>query len=89
MGAMASTSKCLARSNKSAGRAETTKERPKERPMSNILKIVDLTDHAIRRAVFAMLAAAHRANRKGSERSSRMQECDKHQVRELIGGRHE
>jgi hypothetical protein len=58
--------------------------------MSNILKIVDQTDHAIRRAVFAMLAAAaHRANRKGSERSSRMQECDKHQVRELIGGRHE
>jgi hypothetical protein len=39
--------------------------------MSNILKIIDLTDHAIRRAVFAVLdgpAAEHRANRKGSER---------------------
>jgi hypothetical protein len=32
--------------------------------MSNILKIIDLTDHAIRRAVFALLdrlAAEHRA----------------------------
>jgi hypothetical protein len=44
--------------------------------MSNILKTIDLTDHAIRRAVFAVLyrlAAEHRANRKGSER---MQERD-------------
>ena len=35
--------------------------------MSNILKTIDLTDHAIRRAVFAVLdglAAEHRANRK-------------------------
>jgi hypothetical protein len=58
--------------------------------MSNILKIVDLTDHAIRRAVFAVLdglAAEHRVNRKGSERLLRMQERDKHQVREFIGGR--
>jgi hypothetical protein len=37
--------------------------------MSNILKTIDLTDHAIRRAVFAVFdAAEHRANRKGSER---------------------
>jgi hypothetical protein len=58
--------------------------------MSNILKIVDLTDHAIRRAFFAVLdglAAEHRANRKGSERLLRMQERDKDQVREFIGGR--
>jgi hypothetical protein len=58
--------------------------------MSNILKIVDLTDHAIRRAVFAVLdglAAEYRVNRKGSERLLRMQERDKHQVREFIGGR--
>ena len=55
--------------------------------MSNILKTIDLTDHAIRRAVFAVFAAAeHRANRKGSERLLRMQERDKHQVREFIGG---
>jgi hypothetical protein len=56
--------------------------------MSNILKTIDLTDHAIRRAVFAVLdgpAAEHRANRKGSERLLRMQERDKHQVREFIG----
>jgi hypothetical protein len=55
--------------------------------MSNILKTIDLTDHAIRRAVFAVFdVAEHRANRKGSERLLRMQERDKHQVRELIGG---
>jgi hypothetical protein len=37
--------------------------------MSNILKIVDPTDRATRRAVFAVFdAAEHRANRKGSER---------------------
>jgi len=56
--------------------------------MSNILKPVDLADRAIRRAVFAVLdAAEHRANRRGSEPSLRMQECDKLQVREFIGGR--
>jgi hypothetical protein len=56
--------------------------------MSNVLKIVDLSDHAIRRAVFAVFdAAEHRANRKGSERLLWMQERDKHQVREFIGGR--
>ena len=58
--------------------------------MSNILKHIDLTDRAIRRAVFAVLdglAAEHRANRKGSGRLLRMQEADKHQVREFIGGR--
>ena len=55
--------------------------------MSNVLKTIDLTDHAIRRAVFAVFAAAeHRANRKGSERLLWMQERDKHQVREFIGG---
>jgi hypothetical protein len=39
--------------------------------MSNILRPIDLADHAIRRAVFAVLdglSAEHRANRKGSER---------------------
>ena len=54
--------------------------------MLNILKTIDLTDDAIRRAVFAVFCAAeHRANRKGSERLVRMQERDKHQVREFIG----
>jgi len=54
--------------------------------MSNVLKTIDLTDHAIRRAVFAVFdTAEHRANRKGSERLLR-QERDKHQVREFIGG---
>ena len=54
--------------------------------MSNILKPIDLADRAIRRAVFAVFdAAEHRANRKGSERLLRMQERDKHQVREFIG----
>ena len=41
--------------------------------MSNILKPIDLTDLAIRRAVFAALdglAAEHRANRKGEDRLS-------------------
>jgi hypothetical protein len=41
--------------------------------MSNILKIIDLTDHAIRLAVFAVLdglAAEHRADRKGDDRFS-------------------
>src|SRR5262245_20185224 len=41
--------------------------------MSNILKIVDLTDHAVRRAVFAAfdgLAAEQRAKPKGSDRIS-------------------
>jgi hypothetical protein len=56
--------------------------------MSNILKPFDLADRAVRRAVFAVLnAAEHRANRNGSERLLRMQECDKHQVPEFIGGR--
>ena len=55
--------------------------------MLNILKTIDLTDDAIRRAVFAVFCAAeHRANRKGSKRLLRMQESDKHQVREFIGG---
>jgi hypothetical protein len=55
--------------------------------MSNILKPIDLADRAIRRAVFAVFdAAEHRANRKGSE-PLRIQERDKHQVREFIGGR--
>ena len=55
--------------------------------MSNILKAIDLTDHPIRRAVFAVFAAAeHGANRKGSERLLRMQGRDKHQVCEFIGG---
>ena len=48
--------KCLAQSNKSRGRAETTKEATNRvPPMSNILKIVDLTDYAVRRALFAVL----------------------------------
>jgi len=56
--------------------------------MSNILKPIDLADRAIRRAVFAVFdAAEHRANRKGGEELLRMQECDKQQVREFIGGR--
>ena len=41
--------------------------------MSNILKIVDLTDHAIRRAVFAVLdglAAEQRAKCRASDRIS-------------------
>jgi hypothetical protein len=41
--------------------------------MSNILKTIDLTDHAIRRAVFAVLdglAAEHRGKCKGSDRLS-------------------
>jgi hypothetical protein len=41
--------------------------------MSNILKAIDLTDRAIRRAVFAVidgLAAEHRANRKEHDRLS-------------------
>jgi hypothetical protein len=41
--------------------------------MSNILKIVDLTDYAVRRALFAVLdglAAEHRADRKGDDRFS-------------------
>jgi hypothetical protein len=42
--------------------------------MSNILKPIDLTDRAIRRAVFAVLngLAAERANRKGSEAARRI-----------------
>jgi hypothetical protein len=56
--------------------------------MSNILKPIDLADRAIRRAVFAVFdAAEHHANRKGSEQLLRMQERDKHQVREFIEGR--
>lgn len=56
--------------------------------MSNILKPIDLADRAIRRAVFAVLdAAQHRANCKGSEQLLRMQERDKHKVREFSGGR--
>ena len=55
--------------------------------MSNILKTIDLTDHAIRRAVIAVFdTAEHRADRKGSEQLLHMQERDKHQVREFIGG---
>ena len=87
---MAETNKSLAQSNKSSGRAETTKGRPTEvsPAMPNILNPIDLSDRAIRRAVFAVLdAAEHRANRKGSERLVRMQEREKHQVREFIGGR--
>ena len=86
---MAATNKCLARNNKSHTAGETTKGRPTEvsPAMSNILKPIDLTDRAIRRAVFAVLnGAEHRANRKGSERLLRMQERDKHQVREFIEG---
>src|SRR5215467_2766888 len=66
---LAATDKCLARSNKTSGRAETTKGRPTEvsPAMSNILKAIDLADRAIRRAVFAVLDAAGRANRRGSE----------------------
>ena len=62
---MAAKNKCLAQSNKSSGRAETTKGATNRvPPMSNILKSIDLTDHAIRRVVFAVLdrlAAEHRA----------------------------
>jgi hypothetical protein len=61
-------SKCLARSDKSGDVAAATNGR-----MSNILKPIDLTDLAIRRAVFAVLdglAAEHRANRKGDDRLS-------------------
>jgi hypothetical protein len=55
-GRLALSSKCLAQSDKSGGLAETTKEGPKEvPPVSSILKIVDRTDQAIRRAVFAVL----------------------------------
>jgi hypothetical protein len=61
---MAAKNKCLAQSNKSSGRAETTKGATNRvPPMSNILKSIDLTDHAIRRVVFAVLdqlAAEHR-----------------------------
>src|SRR5262249_43219051 len=52
--------------------------------ISNILKTIDLVDRAIRRALFAMLDAAEHRARKGL---LRMQERDKHQVREFIGGR--
>jgi hypothetical protein len=41
--------------------------------MLNILKHIDLTDRAIRRAIFAVLdglAAEHRANRKRDDRVS-------------------
>ena len=76
-------------SNKSGGRAEPAKGDQQSGPrMSNILKPIDLADRAIRRAVFAVFnAAEHRADRKGSERLLRMQERDKHQVCEFIGGR--
>ena len=54
------------------GWTETTKGGDQQSaPMSNILKPIDLTDHAIRRAVFAVfdgLAADHHANRKGNDR---------------------
>jgi hypothetical protein len=47
---------CSAQSNKSSGRAETTKGNQQSGPrMSNILKPIDLTERAIRRAVFAVL----------------------------------
>jgi len=56
--------------------------------MPNILNPIDLPDRAIRRAVFAVLdAAGHRANRKGSEGCCVCKKREKHQVRELIGGR--
>jgi hypothetical protein len=43
-------------SNKSDGRAEPTNEGPTKWPrMSIILKPIDLTERAIRRAVFAVL----------------------------------
>jgi hypothetical protein len=43
-------------SNKSGGRAEPTKGDQQSGPrMSNILKPIDLTERAIRRAVFAVL----------------------------------
>jgi hypothetical protein len=75
-------SKCLARSNKSGGLAETTKgHQQSDLAMSNLLKPIDLTDRAIRRAVFAVLdglAAEHGATRKGNERLLRM-ERDKRQ----------
>jgi hypothetical protein len=56
--------------------------------MPNIPNPIDLADRAIRRAVFAVLdaAAEHRANRKGTEGCC-VQEREKHQVREFIGGR--
>jgi len=41
----------------------------------------------MRRIAAALDAAEHRASRKGSERLLRMEERDKHQVREFIGGR--
>ena len=56
--------------------------------MLNILKTIDATDLAIRHAVFAVLdvlITERRSNRK--ERGRRMQERDKHQLREFIGGR--
>src|SRR5262249_24775408 len=87
---LAATNKCLAQSNKSSGRVETTKGRPTEvsPATSNILKAIDLADRAIRRAVFAVIdAAEHRVNRKGSEPLLRMQERGKHQVRVFIGDR--
>ena len=86
---MAETNKSLAQSNQSSGRAETIKGRPTEvsPAMLNILNPIELADRAIRRAVFAVLdAAEHRANRKGSERCC-VQEREKQQVREFIGGR--
>jgi hypothetical protein len=56
--------------------------------MPNILNPIDLADRAIRRAIFAVLdAAEHRANRKGSEGCCVCKKREKHQVRELIGGR--
>jgi hypothetical protein len=85
---LALSSKCLAQSDKSSGRAAATKGRPTEvsPAMSNILKLIDLTDRATRRAVFAVLdVAEHRAKRKGSERLLRMQERDKHQLLHFIG----
>jgi len=53
--------------------------------MSNFLKPIDLTDRAIRRAVFAVLdglSAEHRANRKGSERLRTDAQGDARQVAE-------
>jgi hypothetical protein len=86
---LAATNKCLAQSNKSSGRSETTNGATdrSEPVMSNILNGIDLVDRAIRRAVLAMFdAAGHRANRNGRKRLLRMQKRDKRQVGEYIGG---
>ena len=55
--------------------------------MSNFLKPIDLTDRAIRRAVFAVLdglSAEHRSNRKGSERLRTDAQGDARQASETV-----